>query len=316
MRDYVIRRLLLAVVTIVLVALVSFILLRLTPGNVLMAKVAAGGVVSPARLKTLEHQYGLDESIPVQFEHWVTGLAHGNFGKSFVTDRSTLSEFGAALPVTLELGIIAMLFSIILGVPTGILSALRQDSVSDYIGRTISVLGIAVPNFWIGILLIVYPSIWFRWTWPSGSPSLFSHPIVNLQAFIIPGVVLGFATSAFIMRFMRTTMLNTMREDYIRTARAKGLAERLVIIRHAVRISLLPVVTLIGAQIGVLLGGSVIIEQLFGLAGVGQQTLFAVQQRDYPQLQTNLLILSVAIVLSNLLTDLCYRFLDPRVSYG
>jgi peptide/nickel transport system permease protein len=315
MRDYVIRRVLLAVLTLALVVFISFILLRLTPGDAVMAKVSAGGLVDQSRINTFRHQLGIDDPITIQFWHYISGIAHGDFGTSFQTSRSTIDEFGSALPVTLELGIIAIIFSVVLGVPIGIWSALRQDSFSDYLGRTISVLGIAIPSFWLGILLIVYPSIWFKWEWPRGSPSLFGDPVTNIKAFIVPGMILGFASSAYVMRFMRTTMLNTLREDYIRTARSKGLLERVVILRHAVRISLLPVVTLIGAQIGVLLGGSVIIEQLFGLAGVGQQTFIAVNARDYPQLQTNLLILSAAVVISNLLTDLCYRALDPRVSY-
>jgi len=315
MRDYVIRRALLALLTLAIVVFVSFILLRLTPGDAVMQKVAAGGLVDPSRIEQFRHQLGIDDPVMVQFGHYLNGIAHGDFGTSFQTSRPTINEFGSALPVTLELGVIALIFSVVLGVPLGIWSAIRQDSPSDYIGRTIAVLGIAVPSFWLGILLIVYPSIWFKWEWPRGSPSLFTDTATNLKAFIVPGMVLGFASSAYVMRFMRTTMLNTLREDYIRTARSKGLVERVVVMRHAVRVSLLPVVTLIGAQLGVLLGGSVIIEQLFGLAGVGQQTFIAVQARDYPQLQTNLLILSAAIVISNLLTDLCYRLLDPRVSY-
>jgi peptide/nickel transport system permease protein len=316
MRNYVIRRLLLAVITLFLVSFVSFILLRLTSGDAIMAKVAAGGVVDPQRLAKMRADLGIDEPIPLQYLRWISGLARGDFGKSFSTSTPTIQEFGRALPVTLELGFIAMAFSILLGVPIGVWSAIKQDTLSDYLGRGIAVVGIAVPSFWLGILLIVYPSIWFKWEWPRGSPSLFDDPVMNAKAFVVPGIILGFATSASIMRFLRTTMLNTLREDYIRTARAKGLRERTVVVRHALRISLLPVTTLIGAQVGYLVGGSVIIEQLFGLSGVGQQTFIAVQQRDYPQLQTNLLILATTVVISNLVTDLLYRALDPRLTYA
>lgn len=316
MRQYIIRRLLLAIITVVIVAFISFILLRLTPGDAIMAKVAAGGIVSPDRIAQLRKEMGLDAPIPVQFLHWVSGIAHGDFGLSFNTDKPTIVEFANALPVTLELGIIALVSSVIVALPIGIISALKRDTVSDYLGRTIAILGISLPTFWIGILLIVYPSIWFRWEWPRGSPSLIGDPVTNLKAFLVPGIVLGFASSAGMMRFLRTSVLNVLGQDYARTAHAKGLGERTVVLRHVLRNSLLPVVTLIGAQLGYLVGGSVIIEELFGLPGVGFQTLNAVNQRDYPQLQTNLLILGLAIVLANLITDICYGWIDPRISYS
>jgi peptide/nickel transport system permease protein len=316
MRQYVIRRLLLALITIFIVALVTFFLLRLTPGDAIMAKVAAGGVFSPDRLAQMRRQLGLDEPVVVQFFRWFGGVLHGDFGRSFLSQRPTLGEFAKGAPISLELGIIALLSSLLVGIPIGVLSALKQDSLADYIGRSLAVIGISVPSYWLGILLIVYPSIWFRWEWPRGNPSLLHDPATNLKAYLVPGLVLGFASSANLMRFLRTTMLEVMRQDFVRTARAKGLHQRVVIFRHALRNSLLPVITLVGAQLGFLLGGSVIIEQLFSLPGVGFRTYLAVQQRDYPQLQTNLLFLATVIIIANLLTDLSYAWIDPRISYS
>jgi peptide/nickel transport system permease protein len=264
----------------------------------------------------MRRQLGLDEPVTVQFLHWFGGILHGDFGRSFLSERPTLGEFAKGAPVSLELGIIALLSGLLIGIPIGVLSALKQDSIPDYFSRSIAIIGISVPSYWLGILLIVYPSIWFRWEWPRGNPSLLHDPATNLKAYLVPGLILGFASSANLMRFLRTTMLEVMRQDFVRTARAKGLSQRVVVLRHAMRNSLLPVITLIGAQLGFLLGGSVIIEQLFSLPGVGFRTYLAVQQRDYPQLQTNLLILAIVIVLANLLTDLSYAWIDPRISYG
>jgi peptide/nickel transport system permease protein len=316
MQQYIIRRILLAMVTIFIVAIVTFFLLRLTPGDAIMAKVAAGGVFSPDRLAQLRRQIGLDEPATVQFLRWFSGILHGDFGRSFLSERPTLGEFAKGAPISLELGVIALLSGLLIGIPIGVLSALKQDTIPDYVSRSIAIIGISVPSFWLGILLIVYPSIWFRWEWPRGNPSPLHDPATNLKAYLVPGLILGFASSANLMRFLRTTMLEVMRQDFVRTARAKGLNRRVVVLRHAMRNSLLPVITLIGAQLGYLLGGSVIIEQLFSLPGVGFRTYLAVQQRDYPQLQTNLLILAIVIILANLLTDLSYAWIDPRISYG
>lgn len=316
MRQYVIQRILLAIVTIFTVAVVTFFLLRLTPGDAIMAKVAGGGNFSPDRLAQMRRQLGLDQPVIVQFVRWFGGILHGDFGRSFLSERPTLGEFEKGAPISLELGIIALLSGLIIGIPIGILAAVKQDTIPDYIGRSIAIIGISIPNYWLGILLIVYPSIWFHWEWPRGNPSLIHDPVTNIKAFLVPGLILGFASSASLMRFLRTTMLEVLRQDFVRTARAKGLNGRIVVLRHAMRNSLLPVITLVGAQLGYLLGGSVIIEQLFSLPGVGFRTYLAVQQLDYPQLQTNLLILATVIVLANLLTDLSYAWIDPRISYG
>jgi peptide/nickel transport system permease protein len=316
MREYIIKRLLLAVLTVFSVALVTFFLLRLTPGDAIMAKVAGGGNFSPERLNEMRDQLGLNKPILVQFGEWIGGIAHGDFGRSLNSQRPTLGEFEKGLPVTLELGIIALLSGLLIGIPIGVLAALKQDTLPDYIGRSIAIIGISIPNYWLGILLIVYPSIWFHWEWPRGNPSLIHEPMTNLKAYLVPGLILGFANSASLMRFLRTTMLEVLRQDFVRTARAKGLNGRIVVLRHAMRNSLLPVITLVGAQLGLLLGGSVIIEQLFSLNGIGNRTLLAVNARDYPQLQTNLLILAIVIVIANLLTDLSYAWIDPRISYA
>ena len=314
---YLIRRLLLAMVTILLVAFVAFTLVRLMPGDALLAKVVEGGTVSPERLGKLRAELGLDKPIATQFVLWIGAIVlHGDFGNSFATSKPTVSNFIEALPVTLELGLIAISFAVTLAIPVGVISALKQDSWIDYALRTFAIIGISVPTFFVGILLIVYPSILFRWEWPHGAAARFGDPLVNLKAFVVPGMILGLGYSASIMRFLRTAVLDTLRQDYVRTARAKGLPESTVISRHVLRNSMLPVITLIGAHLGFLLGGSVIVERLFGLPGIGQLTFASVGTADYPQLQTNLLIVASAIVMMNLVTDLTYSFIDPRVTLG
>ena len=316
MQAYIARRLLLIVPTIFLVAFLAFFMMRLIPGDAALAKVAQGGLYSPERIEQFRVQLGIDRPVMEQFGDWLWGMARGDFGRSFQTNRPTIGEFWKGVPVTAELGIIALVGGILIAIPVGTISALKQDTSLDYVGRSIAILGISVPSFFVAILLIVYPSIWFGWVWPRGNPSLFSETATNLQAFVVPGLILGLASSGAAMRLLRTSILEVMRQDYVKTARAKGLANRVVITRHVLRNGLLPTVTLIGAQLGYLLGGSVIIEQVFGLIGVGFLTFNAVSARDYPQLQTNLLILALVIVFMNLFTDLTYAVLDPRISFA
>jgi peptide/nickel transport system permease protein len=290
--------------------------MRLIPGDAALARVARGGNFSPERLDIIRHQLGIDRSFIDQFADWLIGIPQGDFGRSFASNKPAFDEFWKGVPITLELGLIALFTAVAIAVPVGTISALRQDTWIDYLGRGIAVIGISVPVFFLGILLIVYPSIWFNWVWPRGTPSLFDETWTNLKAFVVPGFILGFASSAYMMRLLRTSVLEAMRQDYVRTARAKGLSGRVVVIRHVLRNALLPTVTLIGAQLGALLGGAVIIEQLFGLPGVGFRTFNAVGARDYPLLQVTLLVLGAVIVLMNVITDLTYAWLDPRIKYS
>lgn len=319
MRNYIIRRLLLLVPTVILVGLATFSLLRLIPGDALMAQITSTGgsvVITPEKRAEIRKEMGLSGPLYEQLGRYSLNLLHWDWGTSFVTNQDTLTAFADRLPTTVELGLLALVFATVIGIPLGVLSALRQDGVLDYLGRMIAISGLAIPNFWLGIIVIVVASRQFHYAFPKGNHSLFSSPWLNAQQFLVPAFILSFATGAVIMRLTRTTMLEVTRQDFVRTARAKGLPARLVIARHSLRNALLPVVTVIGAQLTVLIGGAVVIESLFTLRGVGLLTLQAVSQRDYPQVQTNVLVFSIVLVLGNLLTDLAYSWLDPRIRYG
>jgi peptide/nickel transport system permease protein len=319
MRTYIMRRLLLMVPTVLLVATLTFGLLRMIPGDALLAQITSTSgttVISTDQLEAIRRDMGLSGSIPEQYGRYLVNLVQGDLGTSYVSKQDTLAAFVERLPTTAELGLLAISFAVVIGVPIGVISALRQDGPLDYIGRVVAIAGLAIPNFWLGIIVIVVASRQFHYAFPKGSHPLFSDPLTNLQQFVIPALILSLSTGAVIMRLTRTTMLEVWRQDFIRTAHAKGLADRSVIIRHALRNALLPVVTIVGAQLTVLIGGAVIVESLFTLRGVGLLTLQAISQRDYPQVQTNVLIFSTVLMLGNLLTDLVYSVLDPRIRYG
>jgi peptide/nickel transport system permease protein len=319
MQTYIIRRLLLMVPTVLLVATLTFGLLRLIPGDALLAQITSTSgtaVISTDQLEAIRRDMGLSGSIPEQYGRYLMNLAQGNLGTSYVSKQGTLTAFIERLPTTTELGMLAIFFAVAIGVPIGVMSALRQDGPLDYIGRVVAIAGLAIPNFWLGIIVIVVASRQFHYAFPKGSHPLFTDPLTNLQQFVIPALILSLSTGAVIMRLTRTTMLEVWRQDYVRTAHAKGLTGRAVIVRHALRNALLPVVTIVGAQLTVLIGGAVIVESLFTLRGVGLLTLQAISQRDYPQIQTNVLIFSTVLMLGNLLTDLVYSVLDPRIRYS
>jgi peptide/nickel transport system permease protein len=295
-------------------------LIRLVPGDTVTAQIQSAGTsgaqYNQQRTQELRKQLGIDGSIPEQFVRWVKRLAHGDFQRSFLTQRDTLSQFRDRLPVTIELGLLAVGISVLIGIPLGAISAVFQDTPLDYATRVFAILALAVPNFWLGLLVIVFASRWFGYAFPRGSHSLFSEPLTNLEQFVVPALVLAAATAGVTMRLMRTSILDVLRQDYIRTARAKGLWRRRIVVRHALRNALIPVITFVGGQLAVLVSGALVVEQIFNLRGVGQLTLTSIQQRDYPQVQTNVLILAVALVIANLLTDLAYAVVDPRIRYS
>src|SRR5207244_2093823 len=220
-----------------------------------------------------------------------------------------------AIPVTLELAALAIILGLIIAIPVGVLSATRQDSASDYVGRVVAVSGLSIPDFWLATLVITFAAIWFHWIPPIGYVSLWESPWRNLQQFLLPAAILGFRLSAATMRMTRSTVLEVLREDYVRTAWAKGLAGRIVVYKHALKNALIPVVTIIGGQLGVLLGGTVVVEPAFALAGMGGLTREAILYRDYPVVQTNLILVAGTLVTLNLLVDLTYAWLDPRIRY-
>lgn len=320
MRNYIVRRLLLMVLTLVAVAFLSFMLLRLVPGDTLTAQIQSSGLsgqqYSPERLQALRKQLGIDGSIPSQFGRWVNRLAHGDFQKSFLTNKDTLAQFSERMDVTIELGLLAVIFSVLIGIPIGALSGVFQDTPLDYVSRVLAILALAVPNFWLALLIIVFASRWFGYAFPRGSHPIFSEPWTNLQQFVAPALVIAAASAGLIMRLTRTAILDVLRQDYIRTARAKGLALRRVVMVHSLKNALIPVITVIGTQLAVVITGSVVVEQIFNLRGAGQLTYTAILQRDYPQVQTNVLVFAVVLVVGNLLTDLVYGVVDPRIRFA
>jgi peptide/nickel transport system permease protein len=320
MQAYIIRRLALMIPTLLLVAFLSFMLMRLVPGDTITAQIqssgTAGAQYNQERAEELRKQLGLNGSIPEQFGRWIAGLARGDFQRSFLTRRDTLTQFLERLPVTLELGLLAVALSILVGIPLGAVSGVFQDTPLDYGARVLAILALAVPNFWLALLIIVFASRWFGYAFPRGTHSFFSEPLTNLEQFVAPAIVLAAATAGVTMRLMRTSILEVLRQDYIRTARAKGLTRRRVVTRHALQNAIIAVITFVGGQLAAVVSGAVVVEQIFNLRGVGQLTLISIQQRDYPQVQTNVLILAAALVVGNLLTDLAYGVMDPRIRFS
>jgi peptide/nickel transport system permease protein len=244
------------------------------------------------------------------------GLLTGDWGTTLISKRSVWDEIKTRIPVTLELTLLATTFAFIIALPIGIISAVRQDSITDYILRVLSIGWLSIPSFWLGTMLIVFPAQWWGYTPPVGYVDLWEDPLKNLEQLYLPAISLGLALSASLARVTRSAMLEVLRQDYIRTSRAKGLGERLVILRHALRNAMIPVVTLFGLQVGVLLGGTVVLESIFSLPGLGLLTFNAVTVKDYPQVQGLVLFFATVLVTVNLLVDLSYAWFDPRIRYG
>ena len=318
MRAYIIRRLLLLIPTLFIVTILTFLSVRFIPGDAIDAMTAQleslGLVVDR---EALEHKLGLDVPVYVQYGRWMGGiLLHGTLGESlWGGDVSIEQKILARLPVTLELGVMAIVIGLVIALPVGIYSAIRRNSAADYVGRTAAVIGLATPNFWLALMVIIFPAIWWGWSPPMRLVAFTEDPLGNLGVFIIPSLILGTAASAGTMRLTRTMMLEVLRQDYIRTAWSKGLKERVVIMRHAIKNALIPVVTLIGMQLPILVGGSVIMENIFNLPGLGRLMVLALEGRDYPVVSGVNLFFATAVVGFNLMIDLIYPYLDPRVRY-
>ena len=317
MLRYVVRRLLLTIPTLFLVATIVFLLLRLVPGDMVdtvMARLAVlGGTVDRA---ALERAFGLDAPLHVQYVRWWADLLlRGSLGISMNSGQPVVPLILGRLPVTIELGVLGIAVSVVIGLPVGIYSALRQDTVGDYAGRSLAILFVAAPSFWVATLVILYASLWWGWSPPLELVPLARDPIGNLRMFILPAFILGMVMAGTTMRMTRTMMLEVLRQDFIRTAYAKGLRERLVVVGHALKNALIPVVTIVGADLTVLIGGAVIIESIFALPGTGRLMVDALKVRDYALVSGVNLVFAVAVVGANLLVDLSYAFLDPRVRY-
>ena len=321
MGAYAIRRLIWIPITVILTSMFVFSLVRFIPGSVvdlIVAQIQAGagqGIAVVDRAQ-IEHSLGLDKPIYVQYGKWVENIViHGSLGTSLNNDQDIAQEIMQRLPVTFELGLMALIIGIIISIPIGVFAAMRQDSIPDYILRSIAILLISVPGFWLGTMIMIYPSIWWGWSPPMQLIPFAKDPIGNLGMFLIPALVLGTSMTGASMRMTRTMMLEVLRQDYIRTAWAKGLNERVIVIRHALKNALIPVITIIGMQLPILVGGSVIIEQIFVLPGIGRLLLEALSARDYPIVSGVNLILATFVIFVNLAVDLTYGWLDPRIHY-
>ena len=319
MRAYIIRRLLLILPTLFILSILVFLSVRFIPGDVIdvmQARLEYLGSTGRLDREALEQKLGLDVPVYVQYGRWMGDiLRHGTLGNSLMGDWSVEEKIVGRLPVTLELGVMAIVIGLVIALPVGIYSAIHQDTAVDYLGRSIAILGLATPNFWLGIMVMIYPVIWWGWSPPMRLITFSEDPLGNLGMFLIPSLILGTYLAATTMRMARTMMLEVLRQDYIRTAWSKGLKERVVVVRHAVKNAFIPIVTTIGLQVPILVGGSVIIENIFNLPGLGRLMLDALTDRDYPVVSGINLFFGTVVMGINLLIDLIYAFLDPRVRY-
>jgi peptide/nickel transport system permease protein len=310
---YIVRRLIGAIPSLLLATLIVFTLPRLIPGDVVELMLQEKAYAKD--LAELRAKLGLDRPIPVQYAAWLRRTVRGDLGESLWTSRPVAEELAARLPVTLVLGSLAIVMALVIAVPVGIVAAVRADTLQDYAARSAAVLGLSVPGFWLATLAILMPAIWWGWT-PAGTFVEFSaSPLGWLAQFLLPALILGIASSAALMRLTRGMLLEVLRQDYIRTAWAKGLAERFVILKHALRNAVIPVVTVLGIQIAQIVGGTVIIESIFGFPGMGRFLFEGIMQRDYPVIQGVNVVVVSTIVLVNLAIDALYAALDPRIRF-
>ncbi len=316
MRTYLVKRLLIAGVTLLGMSLLLFILMRLAPGNITDIIFESAGYVDEADRKRLETELGIDQPLVVQYGRWLGDLLRGELGKSYRYDLPAWEVIRPRLPVTLELAVLSLAFSVALGVPFGVVSAIRRGRTLDYVLRVLSLAGLSMPSFWLGMLVILLLVRSLGWIPAMTYVSPFDDLRANLVQFLLPALAVGYRSSALIMRITRSTMLEVLREDYIRTAWAKGQRETLVVWRHALKNASLPVVTLIGIEFAFLIGGLIVTETVFNLPGVARYLVDAIQVRDYPIVQNLAMLIAVVVVLANLAVDLLYTWLDPRIKYG
>jgi peptide/nickel transport system permease protein len=314
MRQYVLRRLLLMVPVILMITVAVASLMRLVPGD--PATLALGQQATDEDRQRFREAFHLDDPLPVQYVRWWADVLRGDLGKSVVQRTNVTDELINRLPITIELLVFATVLTVLIGVPFGVISGVKQNSLIDYAIRFVSIAGLSVPSFWLGTLLLILPAIWWDYLPPITRVDFFDDPVKNLQQYFAPALTLAIGGSAGVMRLGRSSVLEVLRNDYIRTARSKGLGERLVIGRHVLRNAMIPVVTVIGLQMAALMGGAVIIETIFNLQGVGLFFINSIFVRDYPVIQGMVLFLAIVFMLINLLVDLSYAFLDPRIRYS
>jgi len=317
MQRYLARRLLLAIPTLFGVTFVVFLLVRAVPGDVTAYLLGDYGASSPEVKAALKKEYSLDQNPAKQYVIWMGDVLRLDLGESIISGRTVTSELRNRLPVTLQLSLMAIFFSLFIALPVGITSAIRQDTAADYIGRSIAISALALPGFWVGLLLITMAGRYFAWGVPPKSYiPLTENPLGNVRMLAMPALILGAALSGSVMRFTRSAMLETLRQDYVRTAWAKGLRERTIIVRHVMRNALIPVVTVVGLQLPILVGGSVIIEQVYSIPGMGRYYITSVNSLDYPVIQAINLIVATVVVFANIAVDVTYSILDPRIRYS
>jgi peptide/nickel transport system permease protein len=317
MRAYLGKRLLLVIPTLLGVASVVFVIMRVIPGDVALLILGGddGGRIDRAQLAAMHRQLGLDQPLLVQFGHWLWGVLHFDFGNSLWTGQPVMAELLTRLPLSLELAVLATIVSVVLAIPLGMVAAVRQDTWVDYVVRVVSIGGLAIPSFWVGILIILLLVISFGWGPPLEYTLPWVDPWANFQQMVWPVVTVGYRYAAVTTRMTRSTLLEVLRDDYIRTAWAKGLGERAVVFRHALKNAMLPVITLIGTEFAFLIGGLVVTETVFTLNGVGRFVVDAVAHRDYPVVQALVFVIAFGFVVVNLLIDLTYAWFDPRIRY-
>ena len=316
MGTYVARRLLLSIPTLFIVSVVIFGMLRLVPGDVLISLLGEGGRLSEEEQAVARARLGLDRPVIVQYFVWLGGIVQGDLGDSLLTGQSVNSMIVRFFPVSLELVLLALFVALLIALPLGILSALYVDRWVDNGARLFSVAGISIPDFWLATIVVVVPAIWWGISPPLERVSFIDDPTGHMGQFLLPAIVLGYGLSAIYVRVLRTTMLEVLGEAYLVTARSKGLAERVVVTRHALKNAFIPVITLMGTQLGRLLGATVIIEVVFGLPGMGKLVFDAISLRDYTVVQGAVIVFAVVMIALNLLVDLSYAWLDPRIRYS
>ena len=315
MRTYITRRVLHGLLVLWLVSLAIFSLVRILPGDAVIMQLDQAAAPTPEALKRARQELGLERPFLAQYRTWITGVVQGDLGRSLITRRPVTQELVKRINLTSHLVVMSLIVALLIALPIGVLSAVKQDTMSDYVGRLFAILGLSLPDFWLATVVITFLAIWFQWIPPIGFAPLWVDPVRCLSQLLIPAVIIGARLAAVSMRMTRSSLLEVLRQDYIRTARAKGARERAVIVRHALKNAFIPVVTVLGQQFSVLLGGTVIVEFIFLQPGVGSLILDAVLLRDYTLIQGAVLFFATVIVVTNLLVDLSYAWLDPRIRY-
>ena len=316
MRTYIIRRVLLMIPTLFLLTVAVFMIVRALPGDVVETIVGQYTPLTKGDRDQVRHELGIDRPWYQQYGDFVGNAFKGDLGTSLVNQQPITKDLKRRIPVSVELGAMALFIGVVIAVPIGVLAAIRQDTIIDYFARSSAIALIAIPSFWLGTMVVVYPNIWWNWAPPIQYHSFFADPQANLYILIFPAAILGVGLSGAIMRLTRAEMLEVLRQDYVRTAWSKGLKERTVVMRHALRNTLIPVTTLIALQIPVLIGGTVVLEGIFSIPGMGAYLLSAASSKDYPVIQAVTLLVGIVVVVSNLAVDIAYAYLDPRIRYS